>query len=763
MDFHLETLEFNKILSQITKYSKSFSAKVRIESIHPLAHIELIIDSQNIILECMEVLVKSGDLNLIQDYDIIDILNLIKHKRLLTIKDIQYLRLFLVMSQQIKTRSLNFLKENITINALQPYFEHITTFRDLLVEIDSIIDPDGVVLDNASDTLYKLRKEKRRLEEKRKNILNGLLQKKASILNESLLVLRNDRYCLPVKTEFKNQIKGIIHDVSSSGTTTYIEPQDAYELTTSLLNLGFQEQEEIEKIIYILLEEIYPSYDALLLNLETFIELDVYFSIAHYSLHHNMVKPQIGDDVFIKGARHPLIKEEDVVAIDIKLSALKPILMITGPNTGGKTVALKTLGLLSIMNQSGLLIPAKEAKMRLFSGIYADIGDKQSIVQSLSTFSSHILNIKQILDNAKKESLLLFDELGSGTDPKEGVSLAKAITDYAIEQNIFLVLTTHYSELKVFAYENPLIENASVRFNDETLEPLYTIDYGRSGASNALKIAKRLGMNQVILDKAHSYIEDTKSDVSKIILAFEEKQRHLDELIEKTDKLQTELTTKSKTLDGALKKLELEKVLILEDAKKQSQQLLKQQQEKFHEALEQLKTIKQAHEVAKLKHEVSKLGIKIEEHSDEDFQIGDQVYIKSYAQNGEIIDIKKEDFIVKFGHFELAFKQTDLLKQSIKKVKTTKRREKETFIMKQASSELDLRGYRAIDVKDAYLKFIDDALLSNLKELKVIHGYGTGAVKKALYDEIKKDENISSYRFGGEYEGASGVTILTLK
>lgn len=437
--------------------------------------------------------------------------------------------------------------------------------------------------------------------------------------------------------------------------------------------------------------------------------------------------------------------------------------MITGPNTGGKTVALKTLGLLSIMNQSGLLIPAKEAKMRLFSGIYADIGDKQSIVQSLSTFSSHILNIKQILDNAKKESLLLFDELGSGTDPKEGVSLAKAITDYAIEQNIFLVLTTHYSELKVFAYENPLIENASVRFNDETLEPLYTIDYGRSGASNALKIAKRLGMNQVILDKAHSYIEDTKSDVSKIILAFEEKQRHLDELIEKTDKLETDLKTKSKTLEDALKKLELEKVLILEDAKKQSQQLLKQQQEKFHEALEQLKTIKQAHEVAKLKHEVSKLGIKIEEHSDEDFQIGDQVYIKSYAQNGEIIDIKKEDFIVKFGHFELAFKQTDLLKQSIKKVKTTKRREKPTFIMKQASSELDLRGYRAIDVKDAYLKFIDDALLSNLKELKVIHGYGTGAVKKALYDEIKKDENISSYRFGGEYEGASGVTILTLK
>ena len=763
MNFHLETLEFNKILSQITKYCKSNSAIDKVMALKPLYNKESIIDSQHKILESMDVIVKSGDINLLANYDIKDILNLIKHKRLLSIKDIQYLRLFIVMSHQIKDRSLKFSKENITLNALEGYFSVISDFKDLLVEIDSIIDPDGVILDNASDQLYKLRKDIKRLEEKRKNILNGLLQKKASILNESLLIMRNDRYCLPVKTEFKNQVKGVIHDVSSSGTTTYIEPQESFELTTTLLNLGFQEQEEIEKIIYILLESIYPYYEALVLNLTVFIDLDMYFSLAHYSLLHHMIKPTIGDEVNIIQARHPLLPQDEVVAVDIKLSKLKPVLMITGPNTGGKTVALKTLGLLSIMNQSGLLIPAKAATMKLFSGIYADIGDKQSIVQNLSTFSSHILNIKQILDSATEGSLLLFDELGSGTDPKEGVSLAKAITSYCLARKMNLVLTTHYSELKVFAYQNPLIENASVKFNDETLEPLYVIDYGRSGASNALKIAKRLGMPKTIIDKAYDYIEDKSTDVSKVILAFESKQRELDELIDETETMKKALLNKESALEAAYKKLELDKVNILEDTKKKSQQLLKAQEKEFKAALEELKHIKKDHEIALLKHEVSKLGIQIETSSDDVFEIGDHVYIKSYAQNGVITDIKKDDYMVKFGHFELAFKQTDLLKQTVKKAKPAKKRQEPSFIQRTASMELDLRGYRAIDVEAAYLKFIDDALLANLKELKIIHGYGTGAVKKALYAVIKKDPHIESYRFGGQYEGASGVTIVTLK
>lgn len=763
MKFHLTTLEFDIILSQITVYSKSESAKNQIMSLKPLENKEDIILSHDKILECMEIIVKSGDLNLINDYDIFDILKEINSKRLLSIKSIQYLRLFLVMSAEIVKRSKNFIKENIKLDKLNCYFDNIATFEWLLASIDSIIAPDGVILDSASEKLYKIRKEIRKLDERRKTILNGLLQKKASVLNESLLVMRNDRLCLPVKTEFKNQIKGIIHDTSSSQTTTYIEPIDAYNISTELINLEYDEKKEIENIIYELVEEAHPYYDSLLLNLETFIELDKYFSIANYSHINNMIKPTLSANTHIIDARHPLIDSNEVVPVEIKLSSLKPILMITGPNTGGKTVLLKTLGLLSIMNQSGLLIPAKKAEMAVYNGIYADIGDKQSIVQNLSTFSSHILNIKGVIDSAGNESLLLFDELGSGTDPKEGVSLAKSIINYAIRNNIFLVLTTHYSELKAFSYENLNIETASVRFNDETLEPLYLVDYGRSGASNALKIAKRLKLKEEILKEAHMFLEDTKTDLGKIILAFEEKEKILDKLTEEAKKQEELLREKNEKLTQELKKIELNKQNILKELKEDSRKLLKEQETKFKEVLKKLENVREAHEIAELKHEVSKLGIKFEEESLEDFKVGDHVYIKSYDQNGVITNIKKDDYFVKFGHFELSFKKSNLLKHTATKKEQVKKREKTTFTVREVKAELDLRGFRAIDVADAYLKFIDDAILANLNEVKVIHGYGTGAVRKALYEELKKDPNVISYRFGGQYEGTTGVTIITLK
>lgn len=762
MNFHLTTLEFDKILSQIKVYAKSESAKNKIMSLQPLESKEDIILSHDKILECMEIIIKSGDLNLINDYDIKDILREVNSKRLLSIKSIQYLRLFLVMSGEIVKRSANFSKENIKLDKLNYYFDNIKTFEGLLASIDSVIAPDGVILDNASEKLYKIRKEIKKLDERRKNILYGLLQKKASILNESLLVMRNDRLCLPVKTEFKNQIKGIIHDTSSSQTTTYIEPIDAYNISTELINLEYDEKKEIENIIYELVEEAHPYYDSLILNMEIFIELDKYFSIANYSNINEMIKPTISNNTHIIAARHPLIDRKEVVPVEIKLSSLKPILMITGPNTGGKTVLLKTLGLLSIMNQSGLLIPAKKAEMAIYNGIYADIGDKQSIVQNLSTFSSHILNIKGILDEANNGSLLLFDELGSGTDPKEGVSLAKAIINYAIRNHIYLVLTTHYSELKAFSYENVNIETASVRFNDETLEPLYLVDYGRSGASNALKIAKRLKLKEEILKEAYSFLEDTKTDLAKIISTFEDKEKVLDKLTEETKEKEELLKVKEEKLTEELKKLELNKQNILKELKEDSRKLLKEQEAKFKEVLKKLESVREAHEIAELKHEVSKLGIKFLEESDEDFKVGDHVYIKSYDQNGVVTNIKKDDYYVKFGHFELSFKKSDLLKHTVTKKEQVKRREQRTFTIKEIKAELDLRGFRAIDVKEAYLKFIDDAILANLNEVKVIHGYGTGAVKKALYDELKKDKNVLSYRFGGQYEGTTGVTIITL-
>ena len=296
-------------------------------------------------------------------------------------------------------------------------------------------------------------------------------------------------------------------------------------------------------------------------------------------------------------------------------------------------------------------------------------------------------------------ALLLFDELGSGTDPKEGVSLAKAIINYAIRNNLYLVLTTHYSELKAFSYENISIETASVRFDDETLEPLYLVDYGRSGASNALKIAKRLKLKEEILTEAHSFLEDTKTDLGKIILAFEEKEKVLDKLTEEAKEKEELFRLKEEKLTEELKKLELNKQNILKEVKEESKKLLKEQESKFKDVLKKLENVKEAHEIAELKHEVSKLGIKFSEESIEEFKVGDNVYIKSYDQNGVITNIKKDNYYVKFGHFELSFKKSDLLKHTIEKKEKVKKREKTTFTVREVKAELDLRGLELLMLK----------------------------------------------------------------
>lgn len=763
--FNYETLEFTKILTEIAAFTKSDTAKNGVFSLKPQTNKQEIIYRQKTILEALEILVKIGNLSLISNYDIDQIINSIKIKRNLTISDIQYLRLFLVMGKNLKKQEKEFLKEKISYPNLKEYFKQIDEFTHLIELIDSIIDSDGVILDKASFDLSKIRRDLRKATTKQKELLNSLLIKKSSYLTENIIVTRNDKYCLAVRSEDKNKVKGIIQDVSASKTTTYIEPIEIYQVSSEITNLKMAEKLEIEIILNNLLETFHPYTNSFKINLEMYVKLDTYFSYANFSLKHNCNKVEITNEVELINARHPLINKEEVVPVYIKLSSEQRVLMITGPNTGGKTVALKTLGLLSTMALCGLLIPADEgSKVNLFSGIYADIGDAQSIAQSLSTFSSHMINIAKILEDAKENSLLLFDELGSGTDPKEGVSLAKAIIDYAIEKNFYLVLTTHYSELKMFAYESPYILNASVRFDEETLKPLYLIDYGRSGSSNALNIVKRLKMNEEIISKANSYLNDQKTDVSVIMERFEKRLNELDALVLEANLKEQQLEEMKANYNLKLAGIQKERERIIQETEKESNLYIKNLKERATQIIESLENIEKPHEIANIKHELNKMGFNIEDE-DNDIKVGDSVYIKKYKQNGTVLSIKDNQFIVKFGDFTLPFKNNQLSKLEKPLVKNKQITKKPTREIKMitGSVELDLRGYRALDVEDAYLKFVDQALLANLKEVRIIHGFGTGTVRKIIHDLLKKDNNVKSYRMGGQNEGGLGATIVTFK
>lgn len=767
--FAYQALEFNLILNEISNYAFAELTKKKVKDLKPLFDLKEIKDSQNKISEAIKIASRSGNLPFLTDFDIVEILGLVKSERNLKVTDLQFLRLFLKMSLDIKDRSSKFNSENIVLVYLKNHFLNIDPVLDIINILDSTIAPDGYILDSASDKLYKIRKDINRITVRRDKVLNDLLIKRKKLLNDNILVMRNDRYCLPVNTDLKKQVKGVIHDVSASGTTTYIEPFEANELSNEIVRLNKDEELEIERILREISTFIFPYYDVLKLNMDLLLDLDFYFSNALYSIKYECHKPQINDlgNVNLINARHPLIDIDEVVPVNIKINEIKPVLMITGPNTGGKTVALKTLGLLSLMSQSGLLIPASDkSEISIFSGVFADIGDKQSIKQSLSTFSSHIKNVNEIINKADELSLILLDELGSGTDPNEGTSLAMSIVDYFLTKNVRLVLTTHYSELKIYAYTTPEILNASVKFDINTLKPLYEIEYGKSGSSNALLIAERLGLNKDILKKAEGYLTEQQTDLSESIHTFEEKIVELEEKISSITETEQNIKLKEQELNLKLLNFEKEKEKAFIKAEQEAKRQLEVINEKALSILNKLESSPKEHEVAELKHDLSKLGIKRDKKENlEDLNINDHVYIIPYKQEGTIINIKKDLYLVKFGIFELEFKKPDL-KKIARKTKTQESRPKpHTPRIKtatQATNELDLRGKRFEQVSELYKRFIDQALLANLSEVKVIHGFGTGAVRKALYQELKNDPHIKSYRYGGEFEGMAGVTIITL-
>jgi DNA mismatch repair protein MutS2 len=461
MRFMTKTLELPQILDMISKYAKSDTIRNEILNIEPMTDLAMINKQLDEVMDMTTLIQRAGLLPLIEDYDVHELLKYAGMDRVFSIQELLYIRLFLVMERDILKYYKEIQKNKISTLSLSEYFSSLHSHERLLEYIQSKIDEDGQILDDATPELLKIRRDLSRFDKNLQDKLQKLLTTYSSYLNEMVIVIRNERYCIPVKDTFKNRIKGVIHDVSSSKQTVYIEPEATRQITAEIEQLKIQQEKEIQKIIAMMSEEVHQAHASLKDNLDLFLTFDFISAKAQYGILLNAVKPKVNTEgtISLIKAKHPLLDQKTAIPIQMELNKDFKTLLITGPNTGGKTVALKTVGLLTLMTQSGILIPANEASnIAIFDQVFADIGDEQSILQSLSTFSSHLNKIIEMINHVQDNTLVLLDEIGSGTDPNEGVSLAIAILNYFKSFDVRMMVTTHYSELKSYAYDKVIWE-----------------------------------------------------------------------------------------------------------------------------------------------------------------------------------------------------------------------------------------------------------------------------------------------------------------
>ncbi|MDX9691303.1 MAG: endonuclease MutS2, partial [Acholeplasmataceae bacterium] len=710
MQFMTKTLELNIILELIAKNAKTETIRKDILSLEPMVEMDMIKESLDETYDMTTLITRASFLPLIEDFDIHELFRYAHLNRIFSIQELLYIRLFLLMERDILKYSRDLDRMKISSFSIGKYFSNIISNVSLLNLIESKMDPDGQILDDATPELFHIRKELSRQDKLLQDRLNKLLIDYSSFLNEAVIVIRNNRFCIPVKDAYKNKIKGVIHDMSASKQTIYIEPEQTRQITAEIETLKIKEENEIQKIIYFLSEETHKSTEALTQNLDIFLHLDFLQAKAIYAKQHQSNKPSINQQGIIKlvKAKHPLLKPEEAVPIDLELNDQLRILLITGPNTGGKTVALKTVGLLTLMTQCGILIPAHEqSEIAIFDQVFADIGDEQSIMQSLSTFSSHLTKIIKMTEDIKDNTLVLLDELGSGTDPNEGVSLAIAILNHFKQYNLRMMVTTHYSELKSYAYEQQHMGTASVAFDKKTLKPLYFLQMGTTGSSHAFLIAKRLGLKDTIIDDANTVYQGRQTDLQKVMEKLNDEMLYLEH---QKEKVRTELEKARQEKNSYTEKkdkLIQDQDLIIQKIKDREEKKwndLKEEVRLLISDLQHKKTLSNP-EIAQIKYQLNQ---KAEEQNtklfDEELNIGDQVYITSYQQYGTIKSIKQDEYKVSVGQFDLTFKSSDLRKverkKEEKKVVRQKSPSQDHTPIKKASFELDLRGFRFEEVKD---------------------------------------------------------------
>ncbi|MBQ9518947.1 MAG: endonuclease MutS2 [Firmicutes bacterium] len=783
----LQTLEFNKIKEQLMRYTASPLGKAMAEELVPVSDIEDIKKAQKRTSEAVSMILKKGSLSLGGLHDITPQLRRVEMAGVLSIEELEQVRDFLYSCRKAKSYAKSEGKNDV-FEELEPLFEKITSVPDLERDLERCI-VSGEIDDAASSALRDIRRLILQANNRIKEQLNSIIHSQTyrNMLQDPVITIRNERFCVPVKQEYKNTFSGMIHDQSATGATVFIEPISVVQLNNKIKDLHSQETAEINRILAQLSDRVYQNRIPLADNIDIMGELDFIFAKGELSIAMRATEPVFNNHGYIniKKGRHPLLNKNTVVPTDIYIGKDFTTLLITGPNTGGKTVSLKTLGLFTLMGQAGLHIPAFDnSELAVFDEVFADIGDEQSIEQSLSTFSSHMSNIVYILNNVTNNSLVLMDELGAGTDPTEGAALAVSIIKYLHALGIRTAVTTHYSELKLYALTSDGVENAGCEFDVETLRPTYRLLIGVPGKSNAFAISSRLGLPDHIINDAREFLshEDVKLDTvladmeisKKNLIAEQERaesyRRQAEELKLKNEEQRKKL---QKQQERIIREANEQARSIISDAKDEADAIIKEIRKMQREGIEG-NTLDEQRQ--KLKAKMEAMNEKLAEKNKpkhkvpKKLKIGDKVYIHSFDQTGIVSSLPdgKGDLTVTAGIMKMKINIKDLSldtsEDNTYKKPDKQQRSANKFRKSQTvSPELDLRGMMSLDAIERVDKYLDDAYLAGLTPVTIIHGKGTGALRAAVHEHLRTHPHVKSYRLGVYGEGESGVTIVELK
>ncbi|MDM5190231.1 endonuclease MutS2 [Bacillus sp. DX4.1] len=781
----LRVLEYDKVKEQLLEHVASSLGRDKVKQLVPSTNYEEIVELQDTTDEAAKVIRLKGHVPLGGIFDIRPNVKRAKIGSMLSPHELLDIATTMYGSRQMKRFIEDMVENGVELPILETYVAGIVSLYDLEKKITNCIGDGGEVVDSASDKLRGIRQQIRsaesRIREKLENMTRSSNAQK--MLSDAIVTIRNDRYVIPVKQEYRGVYGGIVHDQSASGQTLFIEPQVIVELNNALQEARVKEKQEVERILMMLTEEVAAEADIVLGNVDIIANLDFIFAKALYAKRLKATKPIVNNDRYmnLRKARHPLIDPKVIVPNDIALGKDFTTIVITGPNTGGKTVTLKTVGICVLMAQSGLHIPVlDESEICVFKNIFADIGDEQSIEQNLSTFSSHMVNIVDILERADFESLILFDELGAGTDPQEGAALAISILDEVYNRGARVVATTHYPELKAYGYNREQVINASVEFDVNTLSPTYKLLLGVPGRSNAFEISKRLGLSDRVINQARSHVSTESNKVENMIVKLEESQKNAErerneaeDLRKQSEKLHRELQRQiiefNEERDERLLKAQKEGEEKVEAAKKEAEEIIHNLRQlrkaqlinvKDHELIEAKSRLEGAAPelVKKQKAKVKNTAPK------QQLQPGDEVKVVTFGQKGQLLKkVSDNEWNVQIGILKMKVKESNMeyinTPNPVEKKAVTTVKGRDYHV----SLELDLRGERFENAMARVEKYLDDAQLASYPRVSIIHGKGTGALRQGVQDYLKKHRGVKNFRYGEMGEGGLGVTVVELK
>lgn len=790
----LKTLEYHKIIEKLTEYAASEPGKRLCRELEPSSDFEEIVQAQAETADAVARVRQKGSVSFAGISDIGGSLKRLEIGSSLSIHELLAVSSLLTCAARAKNYGRR-QESELPDDSLDEMFRSLEPLTNVNNEITRCIISEEEVADDASPGLRHVRRQMKITGDRVHTQLNAILNSSRTMLQDPVITMRDGRYCLPVKAEYKSSFQGMVHDQSATGSTLFIEPMAIIKLNNELRELEIREQKEIEMVLAALSMEMVPYVETILINLKLLTKLDFIFARAALARHYNCSMPKFNKNgyIHIKDGRHPLLDPKKVVPINVYLGKDFDLLIVTGPNTGGKTVSLKTVGLFTLMGQSGLQIPAFDgSELAVFDEVFADIGDEQSIEQSLSTFSAHMTNIVKILEKADSHSLCLFDELGAGTDPTEGAALAIAVLSFLHNMKCRTMATTHYSELKVYALTTPGVENACCEFDVETLRPTYRLLIGIPGKSNAFAISQKLGLPDFIIQDAKSRLEEGDEAFEDLLASLEESRVTIEKEREEIASYKSEISRLKSRLEQKEERFDERKDKLIRNANEEAQRILREAKETADQTIRQINKLAQSSGVGKeLEAERTKLREKLDKVdknlslknekgpkktiSPKKLKIGDGVKVLTMNLNGTVSSLPnaKGDLYVQMGILRslVNIKDLELLNEPaisgpgmdlMKKNNTGSGKIKMSKSF-SVSPEVNLIGMTVDEAIPVLDKYLDDAYLAHLPKVRVVHGRGTGALKAGVHKHLKKLKYVKEFRLGDFGEGDTGVTIVTFK